>query len=71
MKKVAKSKPSKAPKLAPSRAKVKIEAEEPQVSEEPTEADLAAAEAEVKEAVNGTPTVENNGLGNFGRWAQA
>ena len=68
MKKVAKSKPSKAPKLAPSRAKVKIEAEEPVAPEEPSEADLAAAEAEVKEAVNGAPTVENNGLG---IWAQS
>jgi len=68
VKKVAKSKPSKAPKLAPSRAKVKIEAEEPVAPEEPSEADLAAAEAEVKEAVNGAPTVENNGLG---IWAQS
>ena len=68
MKKVAKSKPSKAPKLAPSRAKVKIEAEQPPVSDEPSDADLAAAEAEVKEAVNGAPTVENNGLG---IWAQS
>jgi len=63
VKKVAKSKPSKAPKLAPSRAKVKMQTEEPVVPEEPSEADLAAAEAEAKEAINGAPTVENNGLG--------
>jgi RNA polymerase primary sigma factor len=68
VKKVAKSKPSKAPKLAPSRAKVKMQTEEPVVPEEPSEADLAAAEAEAKEAINGAPTVENNGLG---IWAQS
>jgi len=68
VKKVAKSKPSKAPKLAPSRAKVKMQAEEPVAPEGPSEADLAAAEAEAKEAINGAPTVENNGLG---IWAQS
>ena len=70
MKKVAKSKSIKAPKLSASRAKVKAE-EPPVMSEEPSEADLAAAEVEAKEALNGndsTPTAENNGLG---IWAQS
>ena len=70
MKKVAKSKSIKAPKLSASRAKVKAE-EPPVMSEEPSEADLAAAEVEAKEALNGndsTPSAENNGLG---IWAQS
>jgi RNA polymerase primary sigma factor len=70
VKKVAKSKSIKAPKLSASRAKVKAE-EPPVMSEEPSEADLAAAEVEAKEALNGndsTPTAENNGLG---IWAQS
>jgi RNA polymerase primary sigma factor len=70
VKKVAKSKSIKAPKLSASRAKVKAE-EPPVMSEEPSEADLAAAEVEAKEALNGndsTPSAENNGLG---IWAQS
>ena len=45
-----------------------MQAEEPVTPEGPSEADLAAAEAEAKEAINGAPTVENNGLG---IWAQS
>ena len=70
MKKVAKSKSIKAPKLSGSRGKIK--AAEPSIpSEEPSEADLAAAEVEAKEALNGngaTGTAENQGLG---IWAQS
>jgi len=72
VKKVAKSKSIKAPKLSASRAKVKGE-EPPIPGDEPSEADLLAAEAEAKEALNGTTTsgettAENNGLG---VWAQS
>ena len=69
MKKTVKSKTIKAPKLSGSRGKVKAE-EPPVLSEEPSEADLAAAEVEAKEALNGngvTFTAENQGLG---IWAQ-
>jgi RNA polymerase primary sigma factor len=72
VKKVAKSKSIKAPKLSASRAKVKAE-EPPIPGDEPSEADLMAAEAEAKEALNGNTTsgettAENNGLG---VWAQS
>ncbi len=70
MKKTVKSKTIKAPKLSGSRGKVKAE-EPPVLSEEPSEADLAAAEVEAKEALNGngvTFTAENQGLG---IWAQS
>jgi len=72
VKKVAKSKSIKAPKLSASRAKVKAE-EPPIPADEPSEADLMAAEAEAKEALNGNTTsgettAENNGLG---VWAQS
>ena len=70
MKKTVKSKTIKAPKLSGSRGKVKAE-EPPVLPEEPSEADLAAAEVEAKEALNGngvTFTAENQGLG---IWAQS
>ena len=56
--------------MSGSRGKVKAE-EPPVLSEEPSEADLAAAEVEAKEALNGngvTFTAENQGLG---IWAQS
>lgn len=68
MNKVTKSKASKAPKLPASRAKIKGKAEEPISPDEPSAAELAAAEIEAKEALNGSPTTENNGLG---IWAQS
>ena len=70
MKKTVKSKTIKPPKLSGSRGKVKAE-DPPVLSEEPSEADLAAAEVEAKEALNGngvTLTAENQGLG---IWAQS
>jgi RNA polymerase primary sigma factor len=67
VKKVAKSKSIKAPKLSGSRGKVKPE-EPPVLSDEPSEADLASAEAEAKEALNGNGASENSGLG---IWAQS
>ena len=56
--------------MSGSRGKVKAE-EPPVLPEEPSEADLAAAEVEAKEALNGngvTFTAENQGLG---IWAQS
>ena len=67
MKKVAKSKSIKAPKLSGSRGKVKSE-EPPIQSDEPSEADLASAEVEAKEALNGNGSGENQGVG---IWAQS
>ena len=68
MKKITKSKASKSPKLSASRAKIKGKAEESISPDEPSAAELAAAEVEAKEALNGSPTTENNGLG---IWAQS
>ena len=46
-----------------------MKSEEPPVlSEEPSEADLASAEVEAKEALNGNGASENTGLG---IWAQS
>ncbi|MCX6935042.1 MAG: RNA polymerase sigma factor region1.1 domain-containing protein, partial [Verrucomicrobia bacterium] len=65
MKKVVKSNPSKAPKLAPTRAKGKVMAEPS--PDEPSAADLAAAEIEAKEVLS-SPAAEPSGLG---IWAQS
>ena len=68
MKKITKSKASKSPKLPATRAKIKGKVEAAVSPDEPSAAELAAAEIEAKEALNGSPTTDNNGLG---IWAQS
>ena len=63
VKKVAKSKAPKAPKLSASRAKIPATpAPELGPGEEPSEADLMAVEQEAKEAINGAPDPAANGM---------
>ena len=63
MKKVAKSKAPKAPKLSSSRAKIPAApAPEMGPGDEPSEADLMAVEQEAKEAINGAPDPAANGM---------
>ena len=63
MKKVAKSKAPKAPKLSATRGKIAPAADpEAAPGDEPSEADLMAVEQEAKEAVNGTPDTAANGI---------
>ena len=66
MKKVAKSKAPKAPKLSASRAKIPAPAAaEAGPGDEPSEADLMAVEQEAAEATNGAADPAANGIANM------
>ena len=67
MKKVAKSKAPKAPKLGPSRGKI-APAANPEAAapgDEPSEAELMAVEQEAAEVTNGAVDPANNGIANL------
>ena len=66
MKKVAKSKAPKAPKLGPSRGKIAPAANpEAAPGDEPSEAELMAVEQEAAEITNGAVDPANNGIANL------